>query len=136
MNKCLVTKLNGSSNNSELLRLGEMRMKILKVSNPTEHTQGFSIGVNKTVTLEIVSDGYFTDKTLTVNKGKNATLNVGINDIWVNGNSDVEIAILDKYSLTKILSYYQGETSDIYGKNIKNKQMKIDILNFGKITIL
>ena len=50
MNKCLVTKLSGSSNNSELLRLGEMRMKILKVSNPTEHTQGFGIGVNKTVT--------------------------------------------------------------------------------------
>ena len=119
MNKCLVTKLNGSSNNSELLRLGEMRMKILKVSNPTEHTQGFSIGVNKTVTLEIVSDGYFTDKTLTVNKGKNATLKVGLNDIWVNGNSDVEIAILGKYSLNTITSFYKGETSNIYGKNIK-----------------
>ena len=120
MNKCLVTKLNGSSNNPELLRLGEMRMKILKVSNPTEHTQGFGIGVNKTVTLEIVSDGYFTDKTLTENKGKNVTLNVGLNDIWVNGNSDVEIAILDKYSLTNISAYYQGEQSvDAYGNNIK-----------------
>lgn len=83
MNKCLVTKLNGSSNNSELLRLGEMRMKILKVSNPTGHTQGFGISVNKTVTLEIVSDGYFTDKTLAENKGKNVTLNVGLNNIWV-----------------------------------------------------
>lgn len=120
MNKCLVTKLNGSSNNSELLRLGEMRMKILKVSNPTEHTQGFGIGVNKTVTLEIVSDGYFTDKTLTVNKGKNATLNVGLNDIWVNGNSDVEIAILDKYSLTSLTEYYTGEeASSVYGTNIE-----------------
>ena len=120
MNKCLVTKLNGSSNNSELLRLGEMRMKILKVSNPTEHTQGFSIGVNKPATLEIVSDGYFTDKTLTENKGKNITLNVGANNIWVNGNSDVEIAILDKYSLTRIDKSYQGEvTNSIYGNNIK-----------------
>ena len=120
MNKCLVTKLNGSSNNPELLRLGEMRMKILKVSNPTEHTQGFGIGVNKTVTLEIVSDGYFTDKTLTVNKGKKATLNVGFNDIWVNGNSDVEIAILDKYSLTTISrSYKEEQSGDVYGDNIK-----------------
>ena len=120
MNKCLVTKLNGSSNNPKLLRLGEMRMKILKVSNPTEHTQGFSIGVNKAVTLEIVSDGYFTDKTLTENKGNNITLNTGINDIWVNGNSDVEIAILDKYSLTIINNFYQGEvSSDRYGNNIK-----------------
>ena len=120
MNKCFVTKLNGSSNNPELLRLGEMRMKILKVSNPTEHTQCFSLSVNKAVTLEIVSDGYFTDKTLTENKGKNITLNVGANDIWVNGNSDVEIAILDKYILTRITTYYQNELPDkIYGNNIK-----------------
>ena len=118
MNKCLVTKLNGSSNNPDLLRLGEMRMKILKVSNPTEHTQGFSLSVNKAITLEIVSDGYFTDKTLTENKGKNITLNVGANNIWVNGNSDAEIAILDKYSLTKIMEYYQGDLS-AYGDNIK-----------------
>lgn len=119
MKKCLVTKLNGSVDNNELLRIGEMRMKILKVQNPTDHTQGFSLGFNKSVTLEILSDGYFTDKTLTENKGKRITLDVGTSSIWVNGNNDVEIAILDKYSLTKIISYYQNEISDIYGKNIK-----------------
>ena len=119
MNKCLVTKLNGSSNNPELLRLGEMRMKILKVSNPTEHTQGFSIGVNNNVTLEIVSDGYFTDKTLTENKGKNITINVGRSSVFVSGNNDVEIAILDKYSLTSLFSFYLGESNSIYGKNIE-----------------
>ena len=120
MNKCFITKLNGSSNNPDLLRLGEMRMKILKVSNPTEHTQGFSLSVNKTVTLKVVSDGYFTGKTLTENKGKSITLNAGLNNIWVNGNSDVEIAILDKYSLTTIDKSYQGEVvNSVYGKNIK-----------------
>ncbi len=119
MNKCLVTKLNGSSNNSELLRLGEMRMQILKVLNPTEHTQGFSIGAKKAIPLEIVSDGYFTDRTLTENKGKNITLNVGMNSIWVNGNSDVEIAILDKYSLEIIKFFaYIGEVTP-FGENIK-----------------
>ena len=139
MNKCLVTKLNGSSNNPELLRLGEMRIKILKVSNPTDHTQGFSLGFNKSATLEIVSDGYFTDKTLTENKGKSITINIGEGDIWVNGNSDVEIAILDKYSLTRITSYYKGELpNNIYGNNIKinlsdlkysNNLTIIDLLN-------
>ena len=119
MNKCLVTKLNGSSNNSELLRLGEMRMQILKVSNPTDHTQGFSIGVNKATTLEIVSGGYFTDQTLTENKGSRITINVGINSIWVNGNSDVEIAILDKYSLVSINSYYVGDPSSVGKNNVK-----------------
>ena len=94
MGKCFVTKLDGSSNNPELLRLGEIRMKILKVQEPTDHTQGFSIGFNKSATLEIVSDGYFTDKTLTENKGKRITLDAGVNSsIWVNGSNDVEIAI-------------------------------------------
>ena len=119
MNKCLVTKLNGSSNNSELLRLGEMRIKILKVQNPTEYTQGFSLGFNKPVTLEIVSDGYFTDKTLTENKGKSITLNAGINSIWVNGTHDVEIAILDKYSLTNIFCYYQGAPAGMHANNLE-----------------
>ena len=95
-------------------------MKILKVSNPTEHTQGFSIGVNNNVTLEIVSNGYFTDKTLTENKGKNITINAGLSSVWVSGNNDVEIAILDKYSLTSLATFYLGETSsDLYGKNIE-----------------
>jgi hypothetical protein len=155
MNKCLVTKLNGSSNNPELLRLGEMRIKILKVSNPTDHTQGFSLGFNKPATLEIVSDGYFTDKTLTENKGKRITLNTGTSSIWVNGNSDVEIAILDKYSLTYINRAYQGEaSSSAYGNNIKlnisdleystaltilvlpNTQVSGDISNLKSLTAL
>lgn len=119
MKKCLVTKLNGSSNNSELRRIGEMRMKILKVQNPTDHTQGFSLGFNKPATLEIVSDGYFTDKTLTENKGKSITLDEGVHSIWVNGTNDVEIAILNKYSLTHISYTYQGEVSGAYANNIK-----------------
>ena len=155
MNKCLVTKLNGSSNNPELLRLGEMRMKILKVSNPTEHTQGFGIGVNKTVTVEIVSDGYFTDKTLTENKGKNITINAGTSSVFVSGNNDVEIAILDKYSLTALFSFYPGEESNsVYRKNIEldisdlkystaltsinlqNTQVSGDIVNLKNLTAL
>ena len=119
MNKCLVTKLNGSSNNSELLRLGEMRIKILKVQNPTDHTQGFSVGVNSPVTLEIINDGYFTDKTLTENKGKSISLDVGLYSIWVNGTHDVEIAVLNKYNLTRLFYYYQGESTDLFSSNIK-----------------
>ena len=126
MNKCLVTKLNGSSNNSELRRLGEMRMKILKVSNPTDVTQGFAIGVNKPVVLKIVDNGYFTDRTLTVNKGKTITLNIGYNDVFVN-NDNVEIAILDKYSITE-LSFYPSQTSAAY---IRNKYFNLSDLEYS-----
>ena len=111
MEKCLVTKLNGSSDNSELLKVGEMRMKISKAEIPTNEAQGFSISVNKPVTLEIIGEGYFTDKTLTENKGKTLVLNTGNNEILVS-NNDIEIAILDKYSITGLSKNYQSGPID------------------------
>lgn len=118
MGNCLVTKLKGISNNPELLRLGEMRIKIKKVDNPTDHTQGFSIIVTKPITLEIVGEGYFTDRTLSENKGKTLTLKINItNSIWVS-NNDVTIAILDKYSLKNLFCYYDGEAGGVYSENI------------------
>ena len=125
MEKCLVTKLNGSSDNSELLRVGEMRMNILKVASPTYLTQGFGIAVSKPTTLEIIGDGYFTDSTLTENKGKTLTLDTGNNSIWVN-NDDVEIAILDKYSIRGITILYQSASS--FGNN---KSINIDDLKYS-----
>ena len=98
MEKCLLTKLNGSSGNSELMKVGEMRIKISKVEVPTDTTQNLSIAVSKPITLEIIGEGYFTNNNLTENKGKTLVLNVGDNSIWVS-NNDVEIAILDKYSI-------------------------------------
>ena len=115
MEKCLVTKLNGSSDNSELMRVGEMRMKISKVTAPTNDTQGFTIIVSKPITLEIIGEGYFTDITLTENKGKTLALNTGVNGIWVS-NNDVEIAISDKYSLNSISIISQG-VKVAYGSN-------------------
>ena len=116
MGKCLITKLNGSVNNNELLRIGEMRMRIAKVENPTDATQGFGIYINKPVVLKIVDNGYFTDKTLTANKGKTITLNVGSNGVWVS-NDNIEIAILDKYSITALSVLYPNQTSADYGLN-------------------
>ena len=43
MTKCLVTKLNGSVDNNELLRIGEMRIKVEGVTSPTKDTQGFTL---------------------------------------------------------------------------------------------
>ena len=116
MGNCLVTKLKGSTSNNELLRIGEMRMRIAKVENPTDANRGFGISVNKPVVLEIVGDGYFTDKTLTVNKGKTITLNADVNGVWVS-NDNVEIAILDKYSITALSSFYP-QTSAAYGSRL------------------
>ena len=75
MNRCLVTKLNGSVDNTSLLRIGEMRIGISKIDSPNHWTQGFRITVNKLTVLEIIGDGYFTDVNLTANNGKKITLN-------------------------------------------------------------
>lgn len=91
-------------------------MRIAKVENPTDANRGLGISANKPVVLEIVGDGYFTDKTLTVNKGKTITLNAGANGVWVS-NDNVEIAILDKYSITTLSSFYP-QTSAAYGSSL------------------
>lgn len=105
MGKCLVTKLNGSVENVELLRLGEMRMKIGKVTDYTSATHGFELSVSKPVTLEIVGNGYFTDNKLSANKGKSITLDTNNKNFWVS-NDGVEVAIRDKYSITELKSFY------------------------------
>ena len=126
MEKCLVTKLNGSSDNSELLKVGEMRMKISKVESPTYVTQGFFILVSKPTTLEIIGEGYFTDSTLTENKGKTLVIDVNNNNtFWVSSN-DVEIAILEKYSINKMNILFQGANS--FGNN---KSINIDDLKYS-----
>ncbi len=118
MNKCLVTKLNGVVDNSSILRIGEMRFYVSKVDSATDRTQGFAIKVNKPVTLEILGDGYFTNKELTSNLGKTITINQSNPNVFVS-NNDVEIAILDKYSITNILNYYIGMSGSSYSKNKK-----------------
>ena len=113
MEKCLVTKLNGSSNNSNLLRIGEMRIKFNKVSNPTAITQCVIIKVSRVTKLEIIGDGYFTDSSLAQNKGKNLTITASTNNEVYVSNSDIELAILDKYAIMNISvkANYNGNVS-------------------------
>ena len=74
---CLVTTYKATVNDNSLLKVGEMRIKVSSVETPNKNTNGFSLNVNKDVELEIIGDGYFTDETLTQNKGKKITL-----DMW------------------------------------------------------
>lgn len=117
MNKCLVTKLSGSSSNTELLKIGEMRIKFDKVAVPSVNTQAFGLKVEKPVKIEIIGDGYFTDKTLSANKGTWQTLTKESSEFFVSSNT-TEVAILDKYALTSVRVDYSGqESSTIDGYN-------------------
>lgn len=112
MVKCLVTKLNGSVDNNELLRIGEMRVKVESVESPTKDTQGFGIASVEPITVEIVGDGYFTDETLTENKGKSMVV-TGTQGIIV--SQATTVAIRNKYNLSALRIFIPSGSP--YGKN-------------------
>lgn len=129
MGKCLVTKLNGTVNDGSLLRLGEMRIHISKIDSPTGQTQGFTFSFTKNTDLEILGDGYFTDKTLSENKGKKIT--IGNIDTYVYvSNGDFDVCILDKYSV-KDIYMHSTELDQTYKKD-GVKTFDISQLKFSK----
>ena len=134
MGKCLVTKLSGSVNTNKLLKLGEMRIEFNSVSAPSNKTQGITLQSAKPITLEIVGNGYFTDKTLTENKGN--TLRILPNSmtyIYVS-NGDFYISIPDKYSLTVLSLFAEESGSDNF---VKNKTVYLDQIEYSTLlTIL
>ena len=122
MNRCLVTKLNGSVDNTSLPRIGEMRIGISKIDSPNHWTQGFRITVNKLTVLEIIGDGYFTDVNLTANNGKKITLNPNVSEKVYVSNGNFEVAILDKYALVSLFDYDEySEGNSTYSQ--KNKSI-------------
>ena len=133
MGKCLVTKLAGSTNNSSLLRLGELIIGIHSVSNPSKASQVFSVAFSKETKLEIIGNGYFTDETLTSNKGKTLTVKDETNIFFSNGNYNISIA--DKYSLVS-LSFSGKNIANTYLER-SNKYLNIESLKYSKgLTIL
>ena len=133
MGKCLVTKLNGSTNNPELLKLGELQIGISKVTSPSEWTQGLSIMCNKDITLEILGDGYFTDSTLSENKGKTKTINKSeVSTPFYVSNGDFKLSISDKYAIINLGIYaiYKNEFVDV---SLSNKTISdIGVLKYSK----
>ena len=123
MAKCLITKLNGSVDNNELLRMGEMRIKVESVGSPTKDTQGLGVAFIEPTTVEIVGDGYFTDNTLTENKGKSMVVSSSQGVIV---NQATTVAIRNKYKLTGLNVFIPS--GNPYGKN---KVLNIDDLKYS-----
>ena len=123
MAKCLITKLNGSVDDNELLRMGEMRIKVESVGSATKDTQGLGVAFIEPTAVEIVGNGYFTDNTLTENKGKNMVVS-GSQGVIV--NQATTIAIRNKYKLTGLNVFIPSGSP--YGKN---KVLNIDDLKYS-----
>lgn len=121
MGTCLVTKLKGSISDSSLKKVGEMRIKLGVSKTANKQTRGLSMMFSKNVELKIIGDGYFTDETITENKGKTYSATA-----WGNGhivyisNNSVELSISDKYSIVSISTYdgYKNQWSVFNPKEI------------------
>lgn len=136
MIKSLVTKLKGSVSNTDLLRLGEMRIYINKETSPTQKSRSLQFNVSDTTVLEIVGNGYFTDKTLSENKGKTTSLTSGYHTVYVS-NDDIVLAILNKYNIVMLFSddyTLEGSNGSLH-KSFDLESLKystkLNILQFG-----
>ena len=153
MGKCLITKLNGSVQNDSLLRIGEFCIEVSKVESPTADSQKFSVLNTKDSQLRIIGDGYFTNETLSENKGKVMDIAANTETLVYYSNGDYEIVVSEKYSLSSIGIFlstswkeFKGKLSfDIeslkYSPNIirlllSNTQVTGDIAVLGKLTSL
>ena len=147
----MITKLNGSIQNDSLLRIGEFSVKVSKVESPTADSQCFVVNNSKDAQLRIIGDGYFTNETLSENKGKVLNITANTETTVYLSNGDYEIVVSEKYSLTQVGTYtttswktYKGKLSfDIdslkYSPNISflalsNTQVTGDISVLGKLT--
>lgn len=129
MGKCLVTRLSGTVNNDNLLRIGEFAIKVAKVDSPTDATQCISVGIiNAKSKARIIGSGYFTDKTLSENKGNEIELITGRNNLYVSKNTDVVCVIENKYNINILESFAPGQTTPNYAKN---KSFSLDDLKFS-----
>ena len=108
-----------------------MSIKISRVSSPNIKTQSFNFKFAKETKLEIIGDGYFTDASLSPNKGKTLVIPArSKTDVYVS-NGDFELRILNKYNLRTISFVANGQ---LYQKDdVANKTMDIGSLAYSTL---
>ena len=127
MGKCLITILNGSVQNDSLLRIGEFCIKVSKVESPTADSQRFVVNNSKDAKLRIIGDGYFTNETLSENKGKELNITANTETTVYFSNGDYEVVVSEKYSLTQVGTYTRTSWKEYKGK----LSFDIDLLKYS-----
>ena len=96
MEKCLITKLNGTINNDSILKLGELRLSFTSTGSSKE----LSIGLKESQKLSIIGNGYFTDAS-GLNLGKTIDTSVGGTTTTFHvSDGEFELSIPNKYKLS------------------------------------
>lgn len=104
MGNCLVTKLKGIVQDEKLLKLGEIRFGVHKVSSPSVNTQYCRFTSTRNQKINIVG-GHLTDSNLTQNDGNQENIIANQPYGFIISNDDSTIILSDKYALTNITSY-------------------------------
>lgn len=99
MGKCLVTKLQGSVNNSNLLKIGEMPIYVEKSNGAQASQYKLVVKTLKDSKVEIIGDGYFTDEGMVTNKGKIISIPANTSTTLYFSNGDYEARISNKYDI-------------------------------------
>lgn len=107
MKNCLVTKHIGVSDDDSLLKVGEMRIHIAKDSSPTPTNRSFKIEASSPISLRISGNGYFSDNTLSANKGTSMGIQSGFSTIYLS-NGEFDVIVSDKYKITRLETNYSG----------------------------
>lgn len=125
MGTCLVTKLNGAVDNSDLLKIGEFRINVTSVPDPSKLTQGMDLQFTEPTEVSIVGDGYFTDENLSANYGKVKTIT---SEKFFISNGNYELSIKNKYKVSLISGINRNVSGDTNGNC---KSINIDGLKYS-----
>ena len=147
MGKCLITKLNESVNNDNLLKIGEFSISLNEIASPSESSQKIQVAFTGNSEIRNVN-GNFTDSTLSTDAGKNLSITNGdLHDIYVKNVSSL-ICFGNKYGLRLFaIPDNTGVTIDIselkycpiLGNLILGKatlQNSVDIASIKKLHVL
>lgn len=104
MGNCLITKLKGIVQDEKLLKIGEIRFGVHKVSSPSDNTQYCKFISTRSQKINIVG-GHFSDSSLTQNNGNSGNITANQQFGFLISNDDSTIILSDKYALTNITSY-------------------------------
>lgn len=136
-NNCLVTKLKAVVNNPDLLKIGEFRIHVSSIANPTTNTQGIQIGLSDTVEAYIINgEGHFTDSTLTQDLGQHITMQLGTNNYYVS-NGDFDISIMNREKINRFMFMEAFSTNhrhmsfDVGLMNIMSNLTFVNVSNSG-----
>lgn len=130
MGKCLVTKLQGSVDNPNLLKMGEMPIYVKKSTTSVGSQYKLVVFTSKDSEMKIVGDGYFTDSTMSENKGKTVSIPANVSTTVYFSNGDYYALISNKYNIVSFnltddgsarANYLYIDIDDLkYSKELKN----------------